>query len=675
MPRFAESAFFKLRHSPDLVDSPAVARLRRKDAPMPAPFPPATPLSRLLAAIPCLLFALLLPVAADTPPADPLGSAPAEEMLLIPTCQGDFIVSDIPVSAAPALAAAADPEPPAPHSTIDVAVFYTPGLRIDLGGTQPIRAGITRLIADSNQIFHNSGVHLTLNLVAAHEVYYEETGDKSIDLSRFRNKNEGYMDRVHLIREQTRADLMVLLHSPFGGEAPILQVTRENIANAARGAFAISGMYELTFTHEIGHLMGLNHDRHTLDCQTINCRYTAQFPYGYGYVNLRGLEPGAPQSARWFTVMSYAWLCMDLGIDCEALPRFSNPRQHYNGDPLGIPSTATAVGRDGPADAARALNNVRTVAADFRTGEPSTTLTAALGNPAPDSPQSGIGLVSGWACEATEVIIEFAFADGRVMTFPAAVGTQRTDTIPNCGHADTGFGLTWNWNIMGDGTHTVRAYVDGVLLDERTVTVTTLGLGDDFPEDLSGHYVLDNFPHPGDTTSIEWSQQRQNFVIAGSRNTPDEPGGWVDGRVGILGNPWPGTAHSGVAIISGWHCTAQSVTLELLNGNTGAVITTKAGAGTERGDTAGVCGDTDNGFGLLWNWNILGDGWHTVRAFADEEPEPFSWSRVFVTTLGLGEFPEEPRGEYTLDGFPAPGQAVTVEWRREQQNFVITGVE
>ena len=50
---------------------------------------------------------------------------------------------------------------------------------------------------------------------------------------------------------------------------------------------------------------------------------------------------------------------------------------------------------------------------------------------------------------------------------------------------------------MGDGTHTVRAYVDGVLLAERTVTVTTLGLGD-FPRGLSGTFVLQNFPKPGD---------------------------------------------------------------------------------------------------------------------------------------------------------------------------------
>ena len=641
---------------------------------MPAPFPPATPLSRLLAAIPCLLFALLLPVSAHTPPADTLGSEPEEETLLIPTCQGDFIVSDIPRSAAPAMATTEDPEPPEPHSTIDVAVFYTPGLRIVVERTQPIQERITRLIADSNQIFHNSEVHLTLNLVAAHEVYYDETGDLSIDLSRFRKQNDGYMDRVHLIREQTQADLMVLLHSgSSGGESPINIVTRENIANAARGAFAISVMHELTFTHELGHLMGLGHDRYTAGCQNANCGYRAQFPYGFGYVNLHGLASGAPQSAQWRTVMAYNWLCASFGIDCERLPRFSNPRQRYNGDPLGIPSTSTAVGQDGPADAAQALNNVRTIVADFRTGPRRTTLTAALGNPAPDSPQSGIGLVSGWACDAAEVIIEFAFADGRVMTFPAAVGTQRTDTIPNCGHADTGFGLTWNWNSMGDGTHTVRAYVDGVLLDERTVTVTTLGLGD-FPRGLSGDFVLNNFPKPGINTPIEWSQTRQNFVIAGSRSAPDEPGGWVDGRVGILGNPSPGTAHSGVAIISGWHCTAEAIRIELTNGNTGEVITTKAGAGTERGDTAGVCGDTANGFGLLWNWNALGDGWHTVRAYADEEPEPFSWSQVFVTTLGE-EFARGLSGEYKLDGFPAPGQAVTVEWRQEQQNFVITGIE
>ena len=33
----------------------------------------------------------------------------------------------------------------------------------------------------------------------------------------------------------------------------------------------------------------------------------------------------------------------------------------------------------------------------------------------------------------------------------------------------------------------------------------------------------------------------------------------------------------------------------------------------------GVCGDTDNGFGVLYNWNNLGDGVYTVQALARSE--------------------------------------------------------
>ena len=44
-----------------------------------------------------------------------------------------------------------------------------------------------------------------------------------------------------------------------------------------------------------------------------------------------------------------------------------------------------------------------------------------------------------------------------------------------CGDSDNGFGLLFNWNLLGDGTHTVRALADGVEFDSATFTVTTLG--------------------------------------------------------------------------------------------------------------------------------------------------------------------------------------------------------
>ena len=41
--------------------------------------------------------------------------------------------------------------------------------------------------------------------------------------------------------------------------------------------------------------------------------------------------------------------------------------------------------------------------------------------------------------------------------------------------------------------------------------------------------------------------------------------------------------------------------------------------GTERGDTASVCGDTNNGFGLIFNWNLFGGGLYSLQALAVED--------------------------------------------------------
>ena len=83
-----------------------------------------------------------------------------------------------------------------------------------------------------------------------------------------------------------------------------------------------------------------------------------------------------------------------------------------------------------------------------------------------------------------------------------------------------------------------------------------------------------------------------------------------------------------------------------------------------------MCGDSDNGFGLLWNWNRLGEGEHIVRVFADGEE--FAWSRVIVATLGE-EFARGLAGTALLEDFPTKGQAVTVERQEALQNFTITG--
>ena len=137
--------------------------------------------------------------------------------------------------------------------------------------------------------------------------------------------------------------------------------------------------------------------------------------------------------------------------------------------------------------------------------------------------------------------------------------------------------------------------------------------------------------------------------------------------VGYLENPGPNSFQSGIGVISGWVCAAAAVTITL-----GDLLPQVAGYGTERVDTEAVCGDTDNGFGLLFNWNLLGAGTHEVVASVDGEE--LGRVTVQVTTLGTG-FLRGVEGECVVEDFPLPGETVTLEWQQNSQNFVITAVE
>ena len=94
-------------------------------------------------------------------------------------------------------------------------------------------------------------------------------------------------------------------------------------------------------------------------------------------------------------------------------------------------------------------------------------------NPGLNSFQSGVGVISGWVCEANRVEIEI----GHLGRQEAGYGTERRDTLGACGDVDNGFGLLFNWNLLGEGEHEVVAYVDGVELGRATVRVTTVGEG------------------------------------------------------------------------------------------------------------------------------------------------------------------------------------------------------
>ena len=281
-----------------------------------------------------------------------------------------------------------------------------------------------------------------------------------------------------------------------------------------------------------------------------------------------------------------------------------------------------------------------------------------LENPGTAATQSGIGVISGWVCEAAVVEIEL-----NGVPQEAAYGTERLDTEPECGDTDNGFGLLFNWNLLGDGVHEVVAFVDGAELTRTTVTVTTLGM--EFLRDVTGTCEATDFPLAGEHVTLVWQQAQQNFAIAdGEAPRGADRAGAI--QVGYLENPGPNSFQSGIGVISGWVCEAETVEI-VLNGEA-----QPAAYGTERLDTLEACGDTDNGFGLLFNWNLLGEGEHTVVARVDGEE--LGRATVRVTTLGT-EFLRGVAGECEAEGFPMPGETVTLEWQQNSQNFVITDIE
>ena len=240
--------------------------------------------------------------------------------------------------------------------TIDVAVVHTPAAREAAGGADEIAAVIDLMVAEANQAYAAGGLRQRLALVGRSEVPYEETGDSSIDLGRLANPSDGHMDEAHALRGRVGADLLHL----------IVDADKADVGGIAR----LGGPFGLTvhlgggavFAHELGHNMGLRHDRYASG----RSGRTRSDP-AFGHVNPAGAATGAARSSRWRTVMAYNRQCSDAHALCSWLVRFSNPHQSFNGAPLGVPFTdGSASGLSGPADAVAVVETTGPAVARWR---------------------------------------------------------------------------------------------------------------------------------------------------------------------------------------------------------------------------------------------------------------------------------------------------------------------
>ena len=247
-------------------------------------------------------------------------------------------------------------------ATVDVAVVYTPAAREASGGAAEIEALIDLMVAEANQAYAASGMRHRVALTGRTEVQYVETGSSSLDLYRLSEPSDGHMDEAHALRDRAGADLVHLIV-----DADETDVTGRAYLDGAFGLTGHDTGVVGIFAHELGHNFGAEHDRHQVHHYE---RGTRPHP-AYGYVNPPGLRFRSPRSSRWKTIMSYRTQCYEDGYTvCWGLNRFSNPRQQYGGDRLGVPFSAGGSGATGPADVAAVLDATMPAAALWREPPP-----------------------------------------------------------------------------------------------------------------------------------------------------------------------------------------------------------------------------------------------------------------------------------------------------------------
>jgi peptidyl-Asp metalloendopeptidase len=229
-------------------------------------------------------------------------------------------------------------------STFDVMVVYTPAARSAAGGITAMNALINLAATETNTAYARSGVFPRLRLVHREEVAYTESGNFFTDLGRLTNPSDGFMDNVHALRNAHGADLVSLIveGSSLCGMAWLMtaqSIAFEAFAFSVVARICATGNY--TFGHELGHNMGLQHDRADAPADGV-------FPFSHGYVDI-------PHNFR--DIMGTQTSC----VSCVRIQNFSNPNVTFNGFPTGVPQGAPQ-----SADAAASLNATAFTVANWR---------------------------------------------------------------------------------------------------------------------------------------------------------------------------------------------------------------------------------------------------------------------------------------------------------------------
>ncbi len=227
-----------------------------------------------------------------------------------------------------------------PMSEVDLLVLYTPMARQMLGGPAAIEAHAAAAVANANTSLINSQIPDRFRIAGMAEIAAQETGNCSADLNALRSSS-----RAAELREAFGADLVGLISwVSYCGCGYVMRNPGPGFASSAFQVTSTScAVGNLTYAHEHGHNLGLEHDPANGPAPA-----SASYPWSFGHF----------VSGQFRTVMSYASPCVG---GCPRRMHFSNPDVSLTGAPTGI---------EGQRDNARTLRATMPIAEQFRSPQP-----------------------------------------------------------------------------------------------------------------------------------------------------------------------------------------------------------------------------------------------------------------------------------------------------------------